>query len=74
MSGNHRTQGTITPQEWMRRFAARIMEVQKWPERAAMEYAQESFMDFHEMAELYRDHPEDAADEDMSSWDDDDHE
>ena len=69
-----RTENQMSPQEWMSRFAARIMEVQKWPEQVAMEYAQESFMDFHEMAAIYRDCPEDAADEDMSSWDDDDHE
>lgn len=55
--------------EWRRRFAARIMEVTKWPDKPAMDYA--ASIELTELDDEFRDNPELAADEEMSCWTDD---
>lgn len=64
----------LTPDEWRRRYAARIMEVQKWPEHAAIQESREALDScghLGDIAPIFRNDPEGAADEDMSSWSDD---
>lgn len=61
----------LTEQEWKRRYAARIMAVAKWPDKPAMQTAEDA-AEFEDMSEYFRNHPEAAADEDMSCWDDGD--
>lgn len=60
----------IPVEEWKRRFAARIMDVAKWPEWPAMQAA-DAAADFDDMMEEYHHDPEGAADEEMSNWGDD---
>lgn len=66
----------LTREEWSRRFAARIMEIAGWDERAAMRCAAEA-ADQHEQNERevgdtvdWLD-PEEEADVEMSYWTDD---
>ena len=60
-------------EEWKRRYAKRIMDCASWNEVAAMQNAEAAAQDLKEcgMFEGFEDFPEDAADEEMSNWDDD---
>lgn len=67
---------SLTREEWMRRYAARVMEKAGWDERPAMMAAQAG-AESEEMeamedgrAVVWRE-PEDAADSEMSYWTDD---
>jgi hypothetical protein len=70
------TTEALTRDEWSRRFAARIMEVAGWDERAAMRCAAEA-ANQHESNEREAGDtvdwldPEEYADVEMSYWDDD---
>ncbi len=70
------TPEALTREEWMRRYAARVMERASWDERPAMMVAQAA-ADGEELgaseegrAVEWKD-PEDAADDEMSYWTDD---
>jgi hypothetical protein len=62
---------SIDKAEWQRRFAARIMEIAKWPEIPAIQCAESAVAEMDDMWDDYKDDPEGAADEEMSNWTDD---
>ena len=67
---------TMTSEEWTRRFAARIQEQAGWSEEAAMQCAQAAaeshdYMERNSGREPQWLDPEDAADDEMSYWEDD---
>ena len=70
------TTEALTREEWMRRYAARVMEGASWDERPAMMAAQaaaeseERDASEEGRAVEWKD-PEDAADSEMSYWTDD---
>ena len=65
--------GPLDIAEWKRRYAAHIMKVASWPEVAAMQNAEAAAAELKEcgMFEGFENDPEEAADEEMSNWDDD---
>jgi hypothetical protein len=70
------TTEALNREEWMRRYAARVMESASWDERPAMMAAQaaaeseERYASEEGRAVEWKD-PEDAADSEMSYWTDD---
>ena len=70
------TTEALTREEWIRRYAARVMEAASWDERPAMMAAQaaaeseERDASEEGRAVEWKD-PEDAADSEMSYWTDD---
>ena len=64
----------MTPDEWKRRYAARMMLMTDAPERAAIEAAEAGFEYATEAWGKFSaewEGPENAADEEMSYWEDD---
>jgi hypothetical protein len=63
----------ITPDEWRRRYAARLMDRGGMPERAAIECARETWQMVRDDLEADGSFigPEDAADMEMAEWEDD---
>lgn len=67
---------TLTRDEWMRRYAARVMERAGWEEHQAIHASRAAAEAFKqdELAvgnALAWEAPEEAADEEMSNWTDD---
>lgn len=70
------TTEALTRDEWMRRYAARVMERASWDERPAMMAAQaatesEELMAREEGRAVAWVDPEESADSEMSYWTDD---
>lgn len=65
------TNPLLSPEEWKRRYAARIIACASWNERAAMHCAEAGYEVMRDGCEEFADDPEGAADEEMSCWTDD---
>ena len=58
--------GRLTDEEWLLRYNQRFKERADWPR----DYSEDIDMPIAELREDFDDCPEDAADEEMSYWDD----
>lgn len=73
MSGTNPTQTErLSDEEWLRRFDARITERSGYEDSYSHATgAKDTIEQFREAGDIFENDPEDAADEEMSYWDDD---